>query len=126
MNEFVHLVNEKIFDVILKSDGNNVNFVKWDDYAGGVGGRFCKKDVKEPDTTRWNAAFYEWNINDAMGTTPFRRSNTEAVPGSFEGVLNGLAGAAFEMGIMYKDNSNGKKEDAGIGKRTNFIPDGFG
>lgn len=123
MNDFVDAVNEKIFDTVLAS-GDNVDFVKWDDYAGGIGGHFCRKEVQEPDTKRWNAAFYEWNINDPMGTSPFRRSNEDLVPGSFEALMNGFAGAAFEMGVQYRDDGNAG--DGGIQKRSVFIPDGFG
>jgi hypothetical protein len=120
MNELVDLVNRKIKEEVSKA-GDHVHFLNWDDDAANMGGQFCRKEVKEPDTNRWDAGFYQFDSRAPLS----KRSTEEVVPGSIEGLWNGLAGAAFELGGIYKGNK-ANDGSGGIKKRSIFTPDTIG
>jgi hypothetical protein len=117
MNELIDLVNQKIMDEVVKA-GENVHFVNWDKASANMGGQFCRHEVQEPHIDRWDVGFHQVDSNAPWSN----QSVAEIVPGSFEGQLNGMAGAAFDMGATYK-GCNTNNENAGIKKRAVFIPD---
>ena len=117
MNALIDLVNQKIMDEVVKA-GENVHFVNWDKASASMGGQFCRKEVQEPHIDRWDTGFHQVDSNALWSN----QSVAEIVPGSFEGQLNGMAGAAFEMGATYK-GCHTNDESGGIEKRSVFIPD---
>ncbi len=63
MNKMTDEVNVKIVKVV-KSLGEQVVFVNYDDYFGQSKGRFCDVGVTEPDESRPGLLFYNWNTKD--------------------------------------------------------------
>lgn len=71
--------------------------------------------------------FYELDIDDPMGTTPFKRTDATTPDGTFEGQINQLALFAYTAGLNYKDKALSASKDSNtIQKRGTFIPDGYG
>jgi len=48
----------------VKNAGPSVRFIDYDAQIQSVHGRYCEKDVQEPDPNRLGLAFYEWNTVD--------------------------------------------------------------
>jgi lysophospholipase L1-like esterase len=86
MNDMVRSVNAIIHSAVLAS-GSNVRFIDYDNQIQASRGRYCEAGVTEPDPSRAELAFYEWNTVD-HGEDPMDLQNRtgEDVPkGSFEG-----------------------------------------
>lgn len=72
--------------------------------------------------------FYELDVNDPLGSSPFKRSGATLPTGTFEGDINLAAELSWTAGNSYKDGElegpspNGNYFD----RRASFIPDGYG
>ncbi len=93
LNDMVDAVNSKIADAV-KAAGDQVVFVNWDRYFTRYRGRYCERNVPEPDASRLGLLFYEWDTIDNNEppandpSTELKRSGTSVGEGSFGGDIN--------------------------------------
>jgi len=59
----VDTVSGKIADAV-KAAGDQVVFVNWDQYFKRYRGRYCERNVREPDGSRLGLLSYEWDTID--------------------------------------------------------------
>jgi lysophospholipase L1-like esterase len=85
LNDMVRAVNAIIRKAVLAS-GPNVRFIDYDSHIAAARGRYCEADVQEPDPSRIDLAFYEWNtVDHGENRTELQNQTGEGVPrGSFE------------------------------------------
>jgi lysophospholipase L1-like esterase len=136
LNDMVRSVNAIIHAAVLAS-GPNVRFVDYDAAIQASRGRYCEAGVIEPDPSRADLAFYEWDTVDT-GEDPTHLQNRtgEDVPrGSFEGgiadrinkTLEEHPGWEFEhdKGFVDKDGDGVGKEGV-VGDTLHWlIPDSY-
>ncbi|GKT51238.1 uncharacterized protein ColSpa_11419 [Colletotrichum spaethianum] len=96
MNNLVDKVNKKLFveAEAVERAGNSVKFIDYDKYVGYYGGRYCETGVDESTSeakTRTGLMFYELNTWDPLGSSPWKRSNDDALQGTFDGEQDILA-----------------------------------
>jgi lysophospholipase L1-like esterase len=86
LNNMVRSVNAIIRKAVVAA-GPNVRFVDYDGEIEAARGRYCESGVQEPDPSRDDLAFYEWNTVDrGENRTELQNRTGEDVPkGSFEG-----------------------------------------
>jgi lysophospholipase L1-like esterase len=86
LNDMVRAVNAIIHSAVLAS-GPNVRFVDYDAEIQACRGRYCEAGVTEPDPSRADLAFYEWNtVDHGEDASRLQNRTGEDVPkGSFEG-----------------------------------------
>jgi lysophospholipase L1-like esterase len=86
MNDMVRSVNAIIHSAVLAS-GPNVRFIDYDNKIQATNGRYCEAGITEPDPSRPELAFYEWNtVDHGEDPTDLQNRTGEDVPrGSFEG-----------------------------------------
>ncbi|KAF2429956.1 hypothetical protein EJ08DRAFT_589813 [Tothia fuscella] len=78
MNRMVDNINHKIENAV-KSAGPSVRFVNYDPMVGKTHGRFCEKGVQEgsrDSNGRYGIAFYELDMADPYGKTPWKRDDS--------------------------------------------------
>ncbi|KAF7164134.1 hypothetical protein CNMCM5623_008824 [Aspergillus felis] len=83
-----------IYSAAVKRAGSQVKFVDYDSYVGYFNGRFCENGVDEStveSNTRTGLMFYELNTWDPRGSNPWKRSEDQALEGTFEGTVNQFA-----------------------------------
>ncbi|WDK20854.1 kinetoplastid membrane protein 11 [Colletotrichum graminicola] len=94
MNELVEKVNKKLAEAVERA-GNSVKFIDYDKYVGYYGGRYCEAGVDESTSEaktrtvlmsvfRTGLMFYELNTWDPLGSSPWKRSNDDALKGKFD------------------------------------------
>jgi lysophospholipase L1-like esterase len=86
LNKMVRSVNDIIRKAVVAA-GPNVRFVDYDSEIEAARGRYCEAGVEEPDPSRDDLAFYEWNtVDHGENRTELQNRTGEDVPkGSFEG-----------------------------------------
>lgn len=86
LNDMVHAVNAIIRKAVVDA-GPNVRFIDYDSQVEAARGRYCEAGVKEPDPSRDDLVFYEWNtVDHGEDSTALQNRTGEDVPkGSFEG-----------------------------------------
>ncbi|KAJ5178836.1 hypothetical protein N7492_002046 [Penicillium capsulatum] len=130
MNELVDAVNKKIAEAV-KRAGDQVVFVDYELDVRTSGGQFCEKGVDEPNPDRKGLMFYELEISDPLGMSPFKRDGDDAFEGTFEYDLNRLAELTLTAGSTFKDTSHAKNSTETKknkeGKRfvDAVLPDGY-
>ncbi|KAK2029623.1 hypothetical protein LX32DRAFT_588194 [Colletotrichum zoysiae] len=101
MNDLVDKVNKKLAEAVERA-GKSVKFIDYDKYVGYYGGRYCEAGVDESTSeakTRrvlgskavTGLMFYELNTWDPFGSSPWKRSNDDALNGTFDGEQDILA-----------------------------------
>jgi hypothetical protein len=86
MNDMVRSVNAIIHSAVLASGSKNVRFIDYDHQIQATRGRYCEAGITEPDPSRPDLAFYEWNTVD-HGEDPVglqNRTGQDVARGSFE------------------------------------------
>jgi lysophospholipase L1-like esterase len=86
LNEMVRSVNAIISKATIDA-GPNVRFIDYDSAIEAARGRYCERDIQEPDPNRMGLAFYEWNtVDSGENRTELQNQTGDGVPkGSFEG-----------------------------------------
>ncbi|CAN9374987.1 unnamed protein product [Alternaria alternata] len=86
LNDMVHNVNT-ILSKAVRDAGTNVRFIDYDAHISAARGRYCEKDVLEPDPNRLGLAFYEWNtVDTGENKTALQNRTGDDVPKhSFQG-----------------------------------------
>ncbi|KAH8724744.1 SGNH hydrolase-type esterase domain-containing protein [Phaeosphaeriaceae sp. PMI808] len=86
LNEMVRSVNAIIHKAVVAA-GPKVRFIDYDSQIEAARGRYCEIGVHEPDPSRVDLAFYEWDtVDHGENRTELQNRTGEDVPrGSFEG-----------------------------------------
>jgi lysophospholipase L1-like esterase len=85
LNDMVRAVNAIIRKAVVAA-GPNVRFIDYDSQIEAARGRYCEAGVQEPDPSRIDLAFYEWDtVDHGENRTELQNRTGEDVPkGSFE------------------------------------------
>jgi lysophospholipase L1-like esterase len=97
LNDMVSSVNT-ILAKAVRDAGPNVRFIDYDKQVQNARGRYCEAGVVEPDPSRRELMFYEWNTVDTGENRTALQNNTGgSVPkGSFEGGIAGEINKTLE------------------------------
>ncbi|CAG5187688.1 uncharacterized protein ALTATR162_LOCUS11761 [Alternaria atra] len=137
LNDMVHSVNT-ILHKAVSDAGPNVRFIDYDVHISAAHGRYCEKDVQEPDPNRLGLVFYEWNTVDiGENQTALQNHTGDDVPKhSFQGgiardinkALEGHPDWTFDpdKGFVNKTGIGGVKGEGWLGDSIHWLlPDSY-
>jgi lysophospholipase L1-like esterase len=135
LNDMVRSVNAIIRKAVVAA-GPNVRFIDYDHVIETSRGRYCEAGVLEPDPSRSDLAFYEWNtVDHGENRTELQNSTGDGVPkGSFEGGIAGEINKTleehpdwqFDPDKGFVNKTKGVEEKGIIGDTLHWlIPDSY-
>jgi lysophospholipase L1-like esterase len=97
LNDMVSSVNA-ILAKAVRDAGQNVRFIDYDDEVRRARGRYCEAGIQEPEPSRRDLMFYEWNtVDSGENRTELQNRTGGSVPkGSFEGGIAGEVNKTLE------------------------------
>ncbi|KAK1994046.1 hypothetical protein LX36DRAFT_585117 [Colletotrichum falcatum] len=132
MNDLVDKVNNKLAEAAERA-GNSVKFIEYDKYVGYYGGRYCEAGIDESTSeaktrqlfsevlmgvVRTGLMFYELNTWDPLGSSPWKRSNDDALQGTFDGEQDILAQVTLllepDAELAHQDRIEGDASTASV------------
>ncbi|KAK2007905.1 kinetoplastid membrane protein 11 [Colletotrichum eremochloae] len=135
MNDLVNKVNKKLAEAVERA-GNSVKFINYDKYVGYYGGRYCETGVDESTSeaktrqvlrSKTGLMFYELNTWDPFGSSPWKRSNDDALQGTFDGEQDIMAQVTLllepDAELAHQDRVEGDASAASVSassKNDNF------
>jgi lysophospholipase L1-like esterase len=97
LNDMVASVNA-ILAKAVRDAGPNVRFIDYDNEVRKARGRYCEAGIQEPEPSRRDLMFYEWNtVDSGENRTELQNRTGGSVPkGSFEGGIAGEVNKTLE------------------------------